>query len=46
MALKVPMLGLSPEIRLWTDGPVATGDVVAVDTETELIDNEAPMDLP
>lgn len=46
MALKVPMLGLSPEIRLWTDGPVATGDVVAVDTETELIDNEAPWIYP
>lgn len=46
MALKVSMLGLSPEINIWTGGPAMKGDVVAVDTETLLIDMEAPWIYP
>lgn len=45
--LTVPMLGLSPVVNIWDGGPVmALGDLVAVDTETERIKEDAPWIYP
>ena len=47
MALQFDAVGIHCKIRRWQPGqPVQTGNLIAIDTETHLIDHDRPRDYP
>ena len=47
MSLSVPFRGTQIKIRKWVPGDdVVTGDLIAIDTETHLIDFDRPAEYP